>query len=82
MRVGDHALLKSEEEIGWDDLMCAWDHTLLFESRDDVRDMHAAVGEIPAGTIGVVLECDPNYVRLLTPMGIGWSRVHYWRVIT
>jgi hypothetical protein len=32
--------------------------------------------------MGTVLECDSNYVRVLVPSSSGWSRKHYWRVIT
>jgi hypothetical protein len=82
MKPGDLVILKSEEEIVWDDLMFEWDHTLIFKNREDCRDMSSHTGEVCEGTVGTVLECDPNYVRVLVPSITGWSRKHYWRVIT
>jgi hypothetical protein len=84
VKPGDLVILKSEEEIVWDDLMFEWDHTLLFSTRDHARDMSDVDGAfyIEPGVMGTVLNCDPNFFRVLLPEGIGWSRVHYWRVIT
>lgn len=82
MKPGDLVELKSEEDIVWDDLMFEWDHTLLFANREACRDMSSPTGETCEGTIGTVLECDSNYVRVLVPSSSGWSRKHYWRVIT
>ena len=80
MKIGDLVILKDEEEIVWDDLMFEWDHTLLFSTREDARDMRITGGtHIPPGTLGTFLGGDSNFVRILTPEGVGWSRVHYWK---
>ncbi len=82
MKPGDLVELKSEEDIVWDDLMFEWDHTLLFEDREACRDMRAHTSEVNEGTVATILQHDSNYVQVLTHVGIGWSRKHYWRVLT
>jgi hypothetical protein len=83
MKPGDLVILKSEDEIMEDDYsLLEWDHTLLFPSREDARDMRGWIGGIAPGTLGTILEVDHNFVRVHTPMGTGWNRKHYWRVIT
>ena len=82
MKPGDLVVLKNDEELFWDDFMFEWDHPLLFATREDCRDMSTHTGELSSGTMGTVLECDPNYVRILTHTGTGWGRKISWRVIT
>jgi len=83
MKPGDLVTLKSEDEIMEDDYsLLEWDHALLFPSREDARDMRGWIGGIEPGTLGTILEVDPNFVRVHTPSGTGWNRKHYWRVIT
>ena len=83
LSVGDLVILKSEEEIVWDDSFLEWDHTLIFPSREDARDMRITGGtHLDCGTVGTVLRCDSNFVLVHSSGGTGWSRLHYWRVIT
>lgn len=78
---GDLVTLLSEEEIVWDDAAFEWDHTLIFETREDARDMRISKSSfIPSGTFGTVIFCDANFVNILTSNGVGWSRKHYWRL--
>lgn len=79
MTSGTLVMLLSEEEIVWDSAIFEWDHTLLFPTRENARDMAGSIGNVPEGTIGTILQCDPNYIYVLTPYGIGWSRKHYWK---
>jgi hypothetical protein len=81
MKPGDLVVLRSEDEIVWDDSFLEWDHTLLFSSREDARDMRRWIGGIAPGTLGTILEVDPNFVRVHTPSGTGWNRKHYWRIV-
>lgn len=80
MKIGDLVILKDEEEIIYDDSDWEWDSTLLFSTREDARDMRITGGtRIPRGTLGTLLGGDSNFVRVLTPEGVGWSRAHYWK---
>lgn len=82
MKPGDHVRLRTEEEIMWDSAIFEWDHTLLFPTREHARDMIGWIGNIMEGTNAIVLACDSNFVQVLTSDGIGWSRTHYWEVLT
>ena len=82
MKLGSLVRLLSEDEIVYDDAAFEWDHSLIFPTREDARDMRVTGGtSLEAGTIGTVLSFDSNFVKVCTPMGIGWSRSHYWCVV-
>jgi hypothetical protein len=82
VRTGDCIFLMNQEEIVRKSRIYEWDADILFPTIEDV--IYTKVKNsisIYEGIVGICIEDQHSYIKIITPEGIGWSRKGYWEKI-
>lgn len=82
MRSGDCIFLMTQEEIINKNRMYEWEADILFPTIEDAiyTKIKNSVS-IYEGIVGICLEYQSDFIKIITPEGIGWSRTGYWKKI-